>query len=103
MLTIYKFKLNGGNVQAKEMDTIVPIPKGPTPIRIFDVGLDRRNRVCIWALCNMDKTETIDVKFAVRGTGHDCGDVADWPYLGSVNQDGNIWHVFAEPLPAFGK
>lgn len=95
MLTIHKIPLRGGNVGSKEADTEIEA----YICKWLHVGKDPQGDICVWALVAVDSpSENVHRrkwKVMVRGTGHDCGDVAYAEFIGTVVDGNFVWHVFA--------
>lgn len=80
MKTIWKFPLTTG--------LTLQVPRGA---RVLDIR-DQNGSICLWALVNTEASPE-EMKLAIYGTGHELPeDPGD--YLGSVHQNGFVWHVF---------
>lgn len=62
----------------------------PIGWRFVAVGLDPRNRPCMWVEVDTEAT-SIKHQFSVVGTGHPIHE--DARVLGSIRQDPFMWHV----------
>ncbi|CDX26940.1 hypothetical protein MPL3356_60627 [Mesorhizobium plurifarium] len=84
--TIWKFKLSHEAAQSIKV---------PREYSFLSIGLDRDDHRCIWLMVNADappvQLEIIKVATGDRPVPH-LGD-----YLGTISQDGNIWHYFTGP------
>ncbi len=65
----------------------IEIPEGAY---FLDVQLQEK-QICIWAIVDTER-EKEQHKIVIRGTGHDVQEDID--YLGTVQQDGYVWHIF---------
>jgi len=93
MITIHKYPLRmSGIVDFKEADEVLAIPG---LIRLLHVGEDPGGAVCVWAIVDTVREDVTSYKIKVRGTGHDCGDVAFSQHLGSLLRGPYVWHIFA--------
>lgn len=88
MRTIWKFPLNWNEAQ------IVNFPKGA---RILDVQL-QGSTICVWAIVNDDQPMTIEPRIIhVVGTGGEMPpQMYKEHYVGTVQTDGHVWHIFQE-------
>jgi len=48
----------------------------------------------IWVLVNTD-CDMVSRRILIKGTGHDCADIAKADYIGTFQVDVFVWHVFA--------
>jgi hypothetical protein len=91
METIYKYPLKLTGEQTIEM------PRGAEILSVQDQG----GTICVWALVDT-KSETKQYTFRIYGTGHElpeqCGmfERMIYAHVGSVQQDGFVWHVFMD-------
>jgi hypothetical protein len=54
----------------------------------------QRGKVCVWAIVDTDRLNEIEY-FCIVGTGHPLADKPKFVhYLGTVQQDTLVWHVF---------
>lgn len=89
MLTVYKYPINPSDEKIE-----LKIPGGGN---VLSAGLDPVNRLCVWALVDLDEEERATNIYCV-GTG--------WPidwimeeedalnFVGSVKDGPYMWHVF---------
>lgn len=52
-------------------------------------------KLCVWAMID-DSSPVGMVRFHIYGTGNVIPDDFKAPYLGTVQQNGYVWHVFYE-------
>ncbi len=87
MITIYKYKV------PVQDDFELNLPAGAKLLSVQTQG----NTPCMWMLVDTEVPKKL-VKFAVRGTGHDCTNLNDdaWKYLGTFQLNGGqlIFHLF---------
>lgn len=83
-MKIWKFELKITRSQLVKM---------PLKSEIMDIQM-QKNRAVMWALCDPG-TEEIEVKINMYGTGSDVNPENN-QYLGTVQQDGWVWHFFME-------
>ena len=87
MKTIYKYVLSLVENPALDM------PRGA---RVLDVQI-QNNEICLWAI--VESTEKLETrKFFIAGTGNPVPQGAG-DYIGTVQQDRFVWHVFEEREP----
>lgn len=80
--TIWKFKLSRDAVQSIMV---------PSEYSFLSLDLDRNNDRCVWLMVNSQAAPT-QLEIIKVGTGSNVPHVGD--YLGTINQDGDIWHYF---------
>lgn len=92
--TIWKFELLTQGVQ------LISLPEGA---EILSVGLDPKDRLCIWAIVSPEPKYTDtgreypkyeDVKITVCGTGRPC-ECPRSEFIGTVRMAPFMWHIFA--------
>ena len=54
--------------------------------------------ICLWYLCNPEECME-ERKFCIHETEHEVGNGWDIKFLGTVQNNGLVWHVFEEELP----
>lgn len=90
-MVIWKYRVEASS-EAIEIDM-------PGYQKTLAAGLDSSNELCIWCLVDPEKPMRA-VRHYVVGTGWDLEDTKmdldEVGHIGSVNQLGFIWHVFAE-------
>jgi hypothetical protein len=85
MKTIWKFPLEVTDYQNVRM------PKGAEILSVAD----QYGVVCVWAMVDSD-AELEDRMFYIFGTGNPVSETLPWQFVGSVQQNIFVWHVFAE-------
>lgn len=91
--TIWKFRINGGDISSREGDSCIQLP---ALSRILSGGLDAKGVLCVWVLVDPDSHPYREKTIYVRGTGHDCSDIDDKLYVDTVIDREYVWHVFAD-------
>lgn len=92
MFTIHKFILE---------EPIRPVYHIPmhAGAHMMDVQV-QGDLIVMWALVNTDRQQVIRA-FYIKGTGHAIGgtspETAKADYVGTVQRDPYVWHVFASP------
>ena len=83
MQTIYEYTFSLIDEQTVNM---------PLNAIILYCGIQRES-ICLWALVD---TEDLDGSrtFLIKGTGYQCDDVKYANYVGTVQLNGFVWHVF---------
>lgn len=79
-----------------------PIALADEQIIHFPVGANfltaqKQGVICIWAEVESDQTKMVPVKIFVLGTGHPKPEAAA-TYLGTIQDGGFVWHVFADRM-----
>lgn len=85
MKTIYKYDLDIRNRQIIDL---------PLDAEIIKIGFDPNKLLCIWAIVDSEAKTFLETVFYIFGTGHEVYE--ELKYLGTVNQDRFVWHVFTE-------
>lgn len=83
MRTIWKFPLAVTDFQNVRM------PKGAEILSVAD----QHGVVCVWALVDSE-AELRDRMFYILGTGNPVSERLPWQFVGSVQQNIFVWHVF---------
>ena len=83
MKTIWKYPLTVTDYQSVRM------PKGAEILSVAD----QQGELCVWALVDSD-AELEDRMFYIFGTGNSFNEVIPMNFLGSVQQNVFVWHVF---------
>ncbi len=91
MKTIWKFPLVKG-----EFQTI----KIPVESRFLHIGLDREDVRCLWFAVD-PASDMIVMEIIMVGTGNDLPHVGD--FIGTIIQDGYVWHYFCGPTNLVNK
>jgi len=68
----------------------------PKEIKFLSVQI-QYDILCVWARVDED-SESKSYIFHIYGTGQDCSDSLKYLYLGTVQQNSFVWHVFVELL-----
>lgn len=82
MKSIYKYKLDLGDECRVSMHKFA---------RILCVQTQGRD-ICVWAEVDTEHP-IVDTQFWIVGTGHS-RDTSDRNYVGTVQQNGFVWHVY---------
>lgn len=85
MKTIWKYPLMVTDCQTVRM---------PQGAEILSVA-DQRGELCVWALVDPD-ADLEDRMFYIFGTGNPVSEILPWQFVGSVQQNVFVWHVFVE-------
>lgn len=67
----------------------------PAVSSVLHVGA-QGGHICVWALVSPTAPEE-QRRFLIAGTGHPLPSEGSWSYIGSVQQDEHVWHIF-EPV-----
>lgn len=87
MYKIWKYILSITDTQ------IINIPEGS---KILKIGVQEGTNISMWCMVNPDASK-IDRLIKIHGTGQDIQ--TEYPedaYVGSVQLDGYVWHIFDE-------
>lgn len=81
MKSIYKYELTStSKLVAGEIVSVVHLPLGSEVLKIDIQG----DKVCLWAMVNVDETETEERKFIMIGTGMQIPDDAQLIYNNTI-------------------
>lgn len=84
MQVVYKYLANIGEL------TFLMLPKDSKILTVQKQG----HHICFWALHTSEGT-LIERKTILRvGTGHPFDDRKEYQYIGTVQEDGLVWHYF---------
>jgi len=84
MITIHKFKLELIQIQ----EVVSP------PMEFLSVQY-QNNDITVWAVVDTDIEES-KTTFKIVGTGRPFPDRNSWHYVGTVQQDTFVWHIFSK-------
>ncbi len=84
MNTIWKFPLRIQDYQ----EVILPFPGIPRSV-MFQDGI-----LCLWAEVDTDAKSSKKLIIYIYGTGHEIPDHKEQYYIGSVQDNGLVWHVY---------
>jgi len=88
-LRIFKYRLDITDEQQVRM---------PLDARVLSLGLDPAEAVCIWAMVNPRIATIHNYDVRIVGTGNPFDNTVElMDFLGTVNQDSFMWHVFLDP------
>jgi len=82
-MTIWKFPLQLND------ETVIPMPAGA---KVLCVQMQGRT-ICAWAVVD-EQAPKERRRFYIRGTGHPLGQAPIANYVGTVQIDGFVFHVF---------
>jgi hypothetical protein len=85
MKTIWKYPLEVTDYQNVRM---------PEGAEILSVA-DQYGVICVWALVDPE-ADLENRMFYIFGTGNPVSETLPWQFVGSVQQNIFVWHVFAE-------
>lgn len=86
MTTIYKYEL-----ELKQLQEI----KGP-PMEFLSVQI-QNEKIVFWAAVHPE-VEPVTTAFKIVGTGHPFPDRSAWYYIGTVQLENFVWHIFSKRI-----